>query len=65
MKKLNVTIEFSMVGVSSIMVPDNLTLEEAIEYAKEHIAEIPTPHEAEYICDSDIIDEENCDFAED
>lgn len=65
MKKLNVTIEFSMVGVSSIMVPDNLTLEEAIEYAKNHINEIPTPSQADYICDSDIIDEHNCDFDED
>lgn len=65
MKKLNVTIEFSKVGVSSIMVPDNLTLEEAIEYAKEHINEIPIPSQSDYICGSDIIDEENCNFDED
>ena len=65
MKKLNVTIIYSVVGVSSIMVPDNLTIEEAIEYAKEHINEIPTPFQAEYISDSDVIDEENCNFDKD
>lgn len=62
MKKLNVTVVFQSVGMSSIMVPDGLTIEEAIQYAKNHIDEIPTPCEAEYICDSDEIDEENCDF---
>lgn len=65
MKKLNVALIYSVCGNSSIMVPDDMTLEEAIEYAKEHIAEIPTPYDAEYICDSDIIDEENCNFAKD
>lgn len=65
MKKLNVTIEFAKVGVSSIMVPDNFTLEEAIEYAKEHINEIPLPSQSDYISDSDIIDEDNCNFDED
>lgn len=40
MKKLNVTVEFKMVGQSSIMVPDDMNLEEAIQYAKNHICEI-------------------------
>lgn len=62
MKKLNVTIVFSSVGMSHIMVPDDFTIEQAIQYAKNHINEIPTPNESEYICDSDEIDEENCDF---
>lgn len=65
MKKLNVTIMYSVCGVSSIMVPDDMTLEEAIQYAKDHINEINTPSQADYISDSDIIDEDNCDFEED
>ena len=62
MKKLNVTMYLTSVGTSSIMVPDTLTLEEAIQYAKDHISEIHTPYNAEYVCDSDTLDEENCDF---
>ena len=66
MKKLNVTIVFQSVGTSSIMVPDEFSLEEAIEYAKKHIDEIPTPlYNSEWISGSDEIDEENCDFDED
>ena len=44
-------------------VPDNMTLEEAIEYAKKHLDEIPCG-ELEYISESDELDEENCDFGE-
>lgn len=61
MKKLNVTATCMAVYCSSIEVPDDMTLEEAIEYAKKHINEIPIG-EMEYISDSDEIDEENCDF---
>lgn len=64
MKKLNVTGQFLSVGMSSIMVPDNLTIEEAIEYAKEHISDIPVPTQSDCVPDSDQIDEENCDFDE-
>lgn len=64
MKPFNVTLIFSKVGTSTILVPKNLTLQEAIQYAKEHIREIPLPIESEYISDSDIIDEGNCDFDE-
>ena len=46
---------------SAIMVPDELTFEEAIQYAKDHINEINIG-ELEYISDSDELDEENCDF---
>ncbi len=63
MKKLNVTLIFKSVGNAGIEVPDDMTLEQAIKYAKEHINEIPTPRNAEYIEGSDEIDEENCDFA--
>lgn len=61
MKNLNVTVECMAVYNSTIMVPDELTLEEAIQYAKEHINEISVG-ELSYISDSDMIDEENCDF---
>ncbi len=62
MKKLNVTYQFSEIGTVAINVPDNFTLEEAIQYAKKHIDEIPLPKNTEYLQGSDIIDEENCDF---
>ena len=41
MKRLNVTIQCLAVYCSGIDVPDDMSLEEAIEYAKEHIKEIP------------------------
>ena len=63
MKRLNVTLQGMAVYNSSIEVPDNMTLEEAIEYAKPHLAEIPCG-ELEYLSDSDELDEENCDFEE-
>lgn len=64
MKRLNVTVQCMAVYNSGIDVPDDMTLEEAIEYAKEHINEIPY-NELEYISDSDVLDEENCNFEED
>ena len=64
MKRLNVTATCMAVYNSGIDVPDEMILEEAIEYAKEHINEIPIG-ELEWIPDSDEIDEENCDFEED
>lgn len=63
MKRLNVTVTCMAVYCSGIDVPDEMTLEEAIEYAKKHINEIPIG-ELEWISDSDEIDEENCDFEE-
>ena len=63
MKRLNVTVQCMAVYNSSIEVPDNMTLEEAIEYAKKHLEEIPCG-ELECISDSDELDEENCDFEE-
>ena len=63
MKRLNVTVTCMAVYCSGIDVPDEMTLEEAIEYAKKHINEISIG-ELEWISDSDEIDEENCDFEE-
>lgn len=64
MKRLNVTIQCMAVYNSSIEVPEEMTLEEAIEYAKNHLNEIPL-EELEYVADSDVLDEDNCDFEED
>ena len=61
MKRSNVTVTCMAVYNSAIMVPDELTFEEAIQYAKDHINEINIG-ELEYISDSDELDEENCDF---
>ena len=62
MKKLNVTIFCQATYNSSIEVPDNYTLKQAIEHAKKHIDEIPIMSDLEYISGSDILDEENCEF---
>ena len=61
MRKLNVTIECLAMYNSSIMVPSELTFEEAIEYAKKHITEIPLGT-LEYVSESDNLDVENCNF---
>lgn len=65
-KKLELTMTCLCVYQSSIEVPAELSLEDAINYAKEHINEIPVGNidGSNYISDSDRIDEENCNFAE-
>ena len=63
MKRLNVTIQCMAIYNSFIEVPEDMTLEEAIEYARVNIDDIPLT-ELEYIPDSDELDEENCDFEE-
>lgn len=63
MKRLNTTIQCMAVYCSGIDVPDGLSLSEAIQYANEHIREIPLGV-LEYIPDSDVLDEDNCDFDE-
>ena len=64
MKTLVVSITYSCYGTSTINVPDSMAFKEAIEYAKEHIDEIATPSNGEYIPDSDVIDDEYCKFTE-
>lgn len=48
----------------TIDVPADYTLSQAIEYAWEHIAEIPIESGLEYISNSDEVDGENCEFQE-
>ena len=64
MKKLLVTINCKAVYNSSIYVPDDMTLEESIEYAKEHLDEAGLDV-LEYVEGSDELDEDNCMFEED
>lgn len=61
MQRLSVTVQCMAVYNSSIDIPDDMTLEEAIAYAKAHLDEIPCG-ELEYIADSDVLDEENCEL---
>ena len=64
MRRLDVTIQCMAVYNSSIEVPEGLTLEEAIEYARDHIKDIPLGV-LEWVNGSDELDEENCCFADD
>ena len=64
MRTLNVTIICKAVYNSHLEVPDEMTLEEAIEYAKKHLNECNIETELEYISDSDELDDDNCDFTE-
>jgi hypothetical protein len=65
MKILNVTVLCQAYYNSYIEVPDDMTFDEAIEYAKEHIDDIPILSPLEYVSCSDELDVENCDFEED
>lgn len=62
MKTLNVTINCLGVYNSSIQVPDEMTIEEAIKYASQHLEEIPMGA-VEWVGDTNL-DEDNCDFDE-
>lgn len=64
MKKLLVTINCKSVYNSSIDVPDDMTLEEAIEYARDHLDEAELDV-LEYVEGSDELDEDNCVFDDD
>lgn len=64
MKKLHISMAYTFVGDTWIDVPDELTFEEAVEYAKEHIDNIPVASNAEYVPFSDSFEEEDCDFEE-
>lgn len=63
-RRLNVTVQCIAVYNSGIDVPADLSFEEAIEYVKAHMDEIPVGV-LEYIGGSETLDEENCDFNDD
>ena len=62
-RRLHLTIQCMAVYESGIDVPADMSLEEAIAYAKQHLKEVPLGT-MEYVQDSDVLDEENCDFEE-
>ncbi len=62
-KTLNVSVLCQAYYNSSIEVPDGLSREEALDYARKHLDSIPLGV-LEYVADSNQLDEENCDFAE-
>lgn len=62
MKTLNVTVNCIGVYNSSIQVPDNMTIDEAIIYASNHLDSIPMG-QVEWVGDVDLY-KENCDFDE-
>jgi hypothetical protein len=61
MKTLNVEVFCQAYFCSSIKVPDDMGLEDAIQYAKAHIDEIPRS-ELEFIPFSNELNEEECYF---
>lgn len=63
MRTLNVTINCQAYYKNSIEVPADFSREQALDYAREHLEDIPLG-ELEYVTDSDQLDEENCDFAD-
>lgn len=65
-KTLNLTMFCQACYNSSLQVPADCSIEEAIEYAKAYIDCIPVNKgHIEYVPYSDVLDEENCDFEED
>lgn len=61
-KQLNVSVICKCYYNSTIMVPANLTEEEAIEYAKKHLNTIEVT-ELEYIDNTEVLDGECCELA--
>lgn len=62
MKTLHLTVFVTSIGDTSIQVPDHMTLEEALQYAKEHMDEVALPSNLDPAHESMQLDEENCDF---
>lgn len=60
-RKLDVTIQCMATYNSSILVPCDMTLEEATQYAKQHLDDIELG-KLQYVSDSDELDEESCHF---
>lgn len=67
-RKMKMTVTYEMKGNTDIMVPDDLTLEEAINYAKknvngsEYLKEVDVPKKPVRVLGSFKIIEETCNF---
>lgn len=64
-KTLKIGVSFQAYGTVEITVPAELTLEEAVEYCKEHNEDIPLPNDWSYVLDSEEYDIEPAKFIED
>ena len=65
MKRLHLTVFVTSIGDTSILVPDNMSRDEALQYAKEHLHEVSLPGNLDPDQGSMTLDEDNCDFDED
>lgn len=54
MKTLNLTVMCQAYYNSSIEVPDDMTFDEAIEYAKQHLDEVPIVGSLIYVSNSKL-----------
>lgn len=61
-KSLHVGVWTSCYYDGWIDVPDDMTLDEAISYARKHVEKIPVEGDMEYIPSNNEIDEESCYF---
>lgn len=62
MRKLKIRMVYEIEGGTTIEVPDDLTLEEAIQYAHDYSAPIKLP-EGKYVMGSErLVEEENWNF---
>ena len=64
MKTLRVGVFCSAYYTTSIEVPADMDLDEAIDYAEDHLDELPIEGDLEYVEGSDDIDRENCELEE-
>ena len=63
MKTFTFEMTFSAIGTVSIQVPDDFTIDQAIDFANETKDEIGLPlNNWNYLSDSDQLDFENCSF---
>ena len=60
-KTLKFNVFCSASYTSSIEVPENMSLEDAIEYAQDNLKDCPI-YDMEYVEGGDILDEESCHF---
>lgn len=57
-------MSFTAYGTVNVTVPAELSLEEAVQYCKEHTEDIPLPDNWAYLLDSEDYDGENIEFVE-
>lgn len=65
MKTLHLTVFVTSIGDTSIQVPDHLSLDEALQYAMEHMDEVAMPSNLDPAHESMELDVDNCDFEDD